>query len=244
MVEAYTNSMSLFNQVKEDVWAFIDESYDDEFCAVCMVIIQGEKNLQQTREIFRKIAIEPMVAATTSSDIYHYAEQSIAARQAITQWVSKMPISAYVNITAHNVPPEKTRRDLMAYGSLLGEIIVPIFQKFKSRLGDDVTIHMNFENLSNKTSSDQAFFNQQMNESIVASPYTVSVATKDKEPLIYLPDFFLGYIRDHIVRESNITWPATSLKLLADKVGLILHTDIDGEKSRYIRGESVATFLS
>lgn len=235
--------MGLFENKKEDVWLLIDESYDNNYTSVGVVCIQGEVNLNLVKDMVRKMSLDPAINTMISSGAYHYAELSIGARQAVNQWVSKMPISSYIAISKEQISAIKSDKDVVAYGNLFKNIAVPLLGKFENRLGENTKIHFLFENLSDKHTIDQYFF-ENILQNCTSQSLDIHVVTKQTEPLIFLPDFFLGYVRDRLTKNADITWPSDSLQILSKKIGLVLCTDKDGVMERYVRGDSVSKFLS
>ena len=226
-----------------EIILIIDESYGEDFCATCIVYIQGLNNYYLIVDQLRKININPAFNVYNSSRILHYNENSISARQIITPWISEMPISVHVAVTKTNIPETKKDKDNIAYKLLFPEILKPILMKFKKRTENDVKFILNFENLSNKINNDINFFKKIIENISIKNNVFVNVVTKEEEPLLFLPDYFLGFIHNHLTRKTTETWSTESLKLLSDKIGLI--SVFNKEKiTRYERGNGIIKFLS
>ena len=235
--------MNIDQKTEDNIELFIDESYDEQYCAVCIVCIQGKENLVLVRDLIRQMSIDPLIQSMVREETYHYSELSIGARQALTSWVARMPLSVYIAITQQDIPQDK-KYDT-AYGFLLKNILIPVFSKFQNRVGSEVALQINFENISDKTKSDVEFFTKKVNDTGIKGKCNLNVVTKQTNDFIFLPDFFLGYVKDHINRGGEkITWTADSLKLLSKKIGLLLNYEKDGKLERFSRGEEVSTFLS
>ncbi len=231
------------NETENVIQLFIDESYGDEYCAVCAVCIQGEENAKLIREIIRQMSIDPAIKSMVCKENYHYSELSIGARQALTGWIAKMPLSVYIAVTRQKIQSGKHYD--VAYGLLLKNLLIPLFNKFQNRSGQKTLLGMNFENISDKTSSDVEFFTEKMNRVGITGNYTVSVVTKHLSEFIFLPDFFLGYVKDHLIyNDEKNSWTTNALKLLSGKIGLLLNFKKDGTPEHFSRGEEVDTFLS
>ncbi|OHB25205.1 MAG: hypothetical protein A2542_02270 [Parcubacteria group bacterium RIFOXYD2_FULL_52_8] len=234
-------------EINEKVTLLIDESYDNNFCGVCVVAVQGDKNLEILRDQIRQMAIDPMLNAYNKSGIFHYSDNGISGRQALATWISRMPISAYIALSTTNVPDLKGERDNIVYRSFLPQILKLLRMKYTKRAGD-ISFAIKFENLSNKSNSDLVFFKEIVGKIPSCRDTEVNVVTKDKEPLTFLPDYFLGFIRDHLTKQyskegAHATWPTDSLKLLSGKIGLILQCD-ETRIKHYGRGKQVTDFLT
>ena len=237
----YKNFMD--NVSNNKIILIIDESYGKDFCATSIVYIQGLNNYYLIIDQLRKISINPAFKIYNSSGILHYNENSISARQIITPWISEMPISVHVAITKTSIPETKRDKDNISYKLLFPEILKPILMKFKKTTENDVKFILNFENLSDKTNNDVIYFKKIIENISTKNNIFVNVVTKEEEPLLFLPDYFLGFIHNHLTRKTTETWSTDSLKLLSDKIGLISVFN-EGKIIRYERGSGIINFLS
>jgi len=233
----------------------IDESYEHDFCSVCVVCIQGEENIDLVREKVKKMKIDPQLITTSSGDGRHYAEDGIGARQVVASKISTMPISAYICLSETVKLENKQELDEYTYSFMLPKIIKSLMQKYHGSHDEEYDISLEFENLSDKRGNDLVFFEKQISHLRDEFQFSCSVVGKNGEPLIFLPDYFLGFTRDLIIKKRNAekllsgskrkpeTWPAQYFNLLANKIGIILLMDEDKIK-RFGRGRGVADFLS
>jgi|GEM_PF-4121831 len=223
----------------EEILLLVDESYADNFCAICVVCIQGKENLTLLNDQIRQISVDPAVNIHDLAKIFHYNEASIGGRQSIASWIYRMPISVYCVISKSNVSKSKQTQDEFAYKTLFPELVKPLRQKFFNRFhGEKISIR--FENLNNKLDTDTLFFKEVLKD---IPEISVSVVSKENDQLIFLPDYFLGFIKDHLSKGKLVTWPTDLLKLLSGKIGLLLFKDAS-ETRRYGRGDEIAKFLS
>lgn len=220
----------------------IDESHKENYSAVCVVCVQGKDDLKLLMDQLRQISIVPTVRAYNSSGVFHYCDDSIGARQSIVSWITKMPISVYMSITQTNTEHLKENKDMFVYQCLLPEILKPLQMKYRNRF-DSAKISLRFENLSKNTKNDLIFFQKSLSNALGYEDMEISIATKENEPLIFLPDYFLGFVRDQLTnKDPKISWPKDALKLISSKIGLIHICDTEGTK-RYQRGEEIKNLL-
>jgi hypothetical protein len=219
-------------KIGTEVLFFVDESYNPEFCGVCIVCIQGKEGYKIAQGIKTK---------NLPSRI-HYHDDNISNRQSIASSIAIMPISAYVAITKNNFPKEEKNKYELIYKTLLPELLKPLRMKFSKRLGGNVNFLINFENLSDKPKRDVKFFEGVFGMIPSCADMNYTIVTKSSEPLIFLPDYFIGFIRDHLSTKKKI-WPASSLKLLSEKIGVLLLYE-KGKITRYERGKQISDFLS
>lgn len=245
----------------EEILLIVDESYKAKLCSVCVVCVQGLENIKLLEDQIRKITIDPVVKAYNKSRIFHYSEDSIGARQSLVPWISKMPISVYLGISQTNFYRSKKEKDTFTYGHIFPKILLPIVKKYQKRLGTNIEFSILFENLSDKLQRDKNFFTKIVHQTLGGVKIKINVTTKESEPLIFLTDYFLGYVRDHLLGkkpphfidgllvrlhlrpEVNKNWSTNSLKLLSSKIGLICLLNND-RCFWYERGKEIADFLS
>lgn len=235
--------MNIHKENNEEVILLVDESYGENFCATCIVCIQGVNNRDLLLDQLRQLSIDPAFNAYNSSGLLHYNENNISTRQTLAPWISEMPISAYIAITQTNTSKTKQQQDIDTYHLLFPEILKPLLMKFKKRVGEDVEISLLFENLSDKLDNDLVFFKNIVSTIPDSKNIAVKVATKATEPLLFLPDYFLGFVYNYFSLKKKETWPTDSLKLLVGKVGLILIIN-NNKINRYKRGEEIVNLFS
>lgn len=248
---------------KEKVLLLVDESYGNNFCGVCIVCVQGSESVDILRDQLRRMSVDPTFIAYNTSPTFHYADDSIGARQSLASRIFEMPISVYCAISQKDIPSSREKLNELAYKNLFPSLLKPLRMKFGNRLNKRVDFTIHFENLTDKPDIDLSFFK---NISACQDTDSIKVVTKS-DPLIFLPDYFLGFIREHLKDRSEggsrkscfktlankfgllrrtkpiQRWPIDSLKLLSGKIGLILLSN-QGDETRYERGEGVANFLS
>ena len=191
--------------------------------------VHGEENISLLNDQMRQIAIDPTIKAyRAQTDTFHYNEDSIGARQSLSSWIYKMPISAYLAIGKKDASSTKQEKDIFVYQTLLPELLKPLRMKFSKRYGSDIEYLVKFENLTDKSNLDGSFFTKILETIPLCRDMETQVVTKGEEPLIFLPDYFLGFV-NHCIQGQQ--WSADSLKLIGNKVGLILMTE-EGKKPK------------
>lgn len=218
----------------------VDECYIKDCCSVCIVCVHGEENISLLNDQMRQIAIDPAINVyRAQTKTFHYNEDSIGARQSLSSWIYKMPISTYLAINKKAIFSTKQEKDTFVYQTLLPELLKPLKMKFSKRYGSDIEYLVKFENLTDKSNLDRNFFTKILETIPLCRDMEIQVVTKEEEPLTFLPDYFLGFV-NHCMQGNS--WSADSLKLIGNKVGLILMSE-KGKKFRYERGEDIVNFL-
>lgn len=225
---------------KDRVLMLVDECYIANTCSVCVVCIHGKENLFMLENQLRQIEVDPVVKAYRKNNIFHYNEDSIGARQSLSSWIYKMPISAYIVLEEKEGLSTKEDKNNFAYQTLLPEILKPLKMKFFKRYSDNLDYLIKFENLTDRPNLDKTFFSKILENIPLCGDMGIEVVTKDKEPLILLPDYFLGFV-NHCMQGQ--VWSADTLKLIGNKIGLILTKGKDKNR-RYERGNDIVNFLS
>lgn len=220
----------------------IDESRDRSGKpSLCIVCIQGEENFLLAQEIFRQAEVSSDVAAIRKDETtLHFAYESIGGRQSVVTHMRRMPVSAYIAVCEDPVSDEK-RYDLM-YQVLLPRLLKPLISKFNSRCQGSVEYELLFENITEKHENDRSYFLGKVDSLDFGAIVSVNVVTKKSEPLLWLPDYFLGFL-GQFFGCGDSTWARDSLHLLQDKIGLIQVSR--GENVLYVRrGHEISDFLS
>lgn len=237
----------------EKILMLVDESYEQDFCSVCVVCIQGERRIEAVRKRVLKMKLQPSIVTTTTEGIRHYTEDSIGVRQATAPIIGLMPISAYICLSQTNVPTDKKTQDEYVYSALLPKIVKSLLQKYQYTHNSEYDVHIEFENLSNRNGKDLAFFENHLAHLRTEFKFGCLVVGKEEEPLLFLPDYFLGFTRDLILKKRQAqqksksgikpeTWPAQLFNLIVNKVGVILSVE-NGNIQRFGRGDGVRKFL-
>lgn len=229
----------------EKAYLFVDESYDDAFMGVCVVLIHGERNLDMVRDQLRKLLIDPSQFAYNPGGVLHYADTNISSRQSVARWIATMPLAAYLAVAPSMELRTKEDKDRYAYNDLLPRLLHPLALKLENRFGADSHAQFLFENLTDKSAADEVFFKGVVDRIPLGNlDVETRVVTKSTEPLTFLPDYFLGFVREALVGKGQQTWQHDTLTLLASKIGLVLKTDGKKILDRYERGGDLPAFLA
>lgn len=236
--------------LSQNITLLIDETYHERstitdnanFAAVCIVCIQGKYNYELLLDQLRKISLDPAVNTYGVSSYFHFNDVSISSRQSLVPWIAEMPISVYLAATKKFISDSKQEKDTFVYNSLFPTILEPIQSKFYNRFGNKVKFELKFENLTDKINNDAKFFRNILGKSKRFQNMSSRVVTKTQEPLLFLPDYFLGFTRSHIMEKNNGTWHTESLRLLSEKIGLL--AIIDHKIIHFERGKEIRDFLN
>lgn len=217
----------------DDMIMLIDESYREDYCAVCIVCIQGKENYELCLKCLPEIL-------SKGGKSFHYNKDDIDLKKRISLWISKLPISSYIGIVKKvDLKQNKSELDKFTYKIIFPELLKPLGVKYKNRLGKEMNGIIKFENLTDKISLDLKLFQEVVDKIPDYKKMEVKVETKNSEPLNFLPDYFLGFIGHY----SKDEWFKRSMYDLGEKIGLILVVN-ENCKDRYKRGEEVINFLN
>jgi len=218
---------------KEKITVFVDESYSDDYASVAAVVVQSEDNRQVVATALKKLFLKPEFI-TTSKGSLHYQEEGVGARQVVSTLIRQIPVSAYIAFTQLDVPRDKISQDELVYGTLLPKLLTATLQKYKKHSAD-YSVEIIFENLTDHIIKDEKYFKSKFATLAGKHNFKITVKTKNTEPLLSLPDYFLGFVRNVVLQSNGATWPNQLFELVADKFGVILEYGID--INRYNRGE-------
>jgi hypothetical protein len=239
MMEKYDYFM-YYACMSEKVTIFVDESYSDSYVSVAAIAVQGDENRQTILAALKKLSLKPEFITATKGNL-HYQEEGVGARQVMAVLLRQIPASAYLALSVENVPTDKVKQDELVYGVFLPRLLNAVLQKY-SKHGADYSVEVIFENLSDELTRDKKYFESQLVSLRNSFDFEVVVGTKANEPLLCLPDYFLGFARDVVLQDVRATWPTQLFELIADKIGVILAF---GEQiERYNRGDGVRRFLA
>lgn len=227
----------------EKITLLVDESYGPGFFGVCIVSIQGDYSQKLLADQIRKMTLDPVVRVHNKPGKFHYQENNISGRQSLAPWIIQMPISVYMGITRTEIPGTKQEKDSYTYKVVFPHLLKALYIKFSKIFQANPSFVIKFENLSDKIEKDKAFFTQIISTIPGNKEFKVEVVTKEQEPSIFLPDYFLGFVSDYLNSVPGHTWPKSSLELLSDKMGLILVLE-GNSLTRYGRGDQIKKFLS
>lgn len=230
------------NNIHEHIYFYIDESYKDNFFGVAIVVLIGKASIKITQELLFSISNDLLFKhRNKDSGKIHYADNNLGPRLNVIDVLYQMPISVYLAYKKQDVTSlSKQNMDEMAYKQILPELLKNIATKYRKIFKErPITIHLQFEQLSNKTEKDKLFFTECINR--FEFNFDVQVITKENI-FTALPDYFLALLRNLILESSTSNWPKNDLELVEGKIGLII--DATSQKRKhYSRGDEIRKFI-
>ncbi len=227
-----------------EIYLYVDESYiapDTVLIAVVSVVGEAYKKF-----VSEKIDARKKTRPYQEHDAkLHHTEDHPSIRSDIASWIMRTaPLSAYLLIQKVDSGVSESDAKLFTYKQTLPKIIFKnILRKYERNYAENLSIEINFENITDNTASDQKFF-QQCIAPLGHKNIEVNVITK-KNVLTVLPDYIAGIIRT--CSENSKKNPggvgAINASLIREKLGLLAVCSSEGRCKYLERGEEIEGFI-